>query len=1361
MATKKILTDLSIQGSLTLSPENNIKLSNSSWLSGRNVADDYHVLLIGLDANNVVKIDPNFFGTLISGNATVGNDLTVNGELSVTQAATFASTVAALGGNSTQWNTAYGWGNHADAGYSTTSELGSYVTVAGSQTVTGQKTFNTGSYNPLKLDRTGFTNVNMSFNHGGVLKGYLGVGDGGTLTWGSNANSDVNALIYHSGNIPTWNQSTTGNALTSTSAGKVQSGGTTDLNTAANSVVAGELIHNSFSGSALNKPPTGDNANSVITVGQHSGNYNAQLAFSSTGNIYWRDNPSTSFGSWKTVWDSSNLTNNTQLANGAGYSTHNFGTTDLTFEGADPGDLVWRNASAVETHRIWAGSSTMNYRTDAGTTYQLWHTGNLTNNTQLTNGAGYTGDQDLSGLMPKQFATTYRIIPSGGWSGYNLGSGTMSQSTSAGLPSGATHGYWFNLGRRDSGGGYVGIYVNNYQNGGSGVYIGRGELSATDPTWEKVWTNLTDGINSGLDADLLRGKSSTSGSTADTVVLRNTSGDISTRLFRSEYDTTNPSIGYIMTQIDTGSNNYIRPSTPAQFRAAVTDNYYNNITNNDQISNGAGYITSASMNDNAAQITVGGDADTYYPVRINGGGTYGFHNYSISRRYNDPGPDTWHTASHKGGLTLTFQWSGDTAWGGNHKTIRVVEFGESYSTMVGGLALPKTGGVMVWLRGGGARYDLHTPDGKSVSAVIEYSGYTDGSGDVYPTRTTPVNTEITDRWPVRRTSQIDVSTANVFNLTVGNDFRAPIFLDSDNTGYYLNPASTSNLNAVNANRLSVGNNETITLGDDSATHTYNPGSGRSRLYVTSQYPVITINSDASTNTNHGPTLQFTHNGGDSNRQWVLGSGGTGQQLDFGTAQPSNKNPHAGIAGYDGTTLMRMTVAGNVGIGGDWGYQGVIENPSYPLHVQGTAASTGDFRAPMFYDSNNTAYYIHADNHSYLNTLALGGSSLGFINKDRDAEIRVTDDNFNGTGAEFVFYGDLVAGNAQLTAEVGNFSRQLRTEQLIDSSDTNYYINPNSDSNLYRGKFRANDQVDNNYTLAALWTQNYNNGPAGIAFHISGNVGKLLEMRTNGVLYWNNTEVLTTSSGYLPLSGGTLTGDITVGSGKNSSNIYMADSDGTARRIHTNSNRIGFLTSGNGWGSYCTNNGDWTTDMISYAGASMRAPIFYDSNNTGYRVDPASTSNLNALTLLGLTVNGAGYFSSQLTIDGFGNNQGLSFRSGYSPTNVGIRAKAITTSNRDGIEILGYNGIDLTINGENTVALRVTGQSNANPGRVGIGTISPGEKLEVAGNVKAQGYKSSDGTAGITGTMTFTDQDSVTRTITYKNGLVVGTTPTPQ
>ena len=57
-------------------------------------------------------------------------------------------------------------------------------------------------------------------------------------------------------------------------------------------------------------------------------------------------------------------------------SGYNFGGTDLTFQGTDPGDIVWKNADGTETHRIWAGTTTnLTYRLNAGPTYALVHTG--------------------------------------------------------------------------------------------------------------------------------------------------------------------------------------------------------------------------------------------------------------------------------------------------------------------------------------------------------------------------------------------------------------------------------------------------------------------------------------------------------------------------------------------------------------------------------------------------------------------------------------------------------------------------------------------------------------------------------------------------------------------------------------------------------------------------------------------------------------------------------------------------------------------------------------------------------------------------------------------------------------------------
>jgi len=117
-------------------------------------------------------------------------------------------------------------------------------------------------------------------------------------------------------------------------------------------------------------------------------------------------------------------------------------------------------------------------------------------------------------------------------------------------------------------------YIDPNDTGTSAVFAGSITIGG-DLTVSGASTNFrnaikaVDGSGSLIDADLLDTKNLASASTVDTVVLRDTSGDINTRLFRSEYDTTNATINYIMTQIDTASNNYIRPSTPAQLKIAL------------------------------------------------------------------------------------------------------------------------------------------------------------------------------------------------------------------------------------------------------------------------------------------------------------------------------------------------------------------------------------------------------------------------------------------------------------------------------------------------------------------------------------------------------------------------------------------------------------------------------------------------------------------------------------------------------------------------------------------------------------------------------------------------------------------------
>jgi len=61
------------------------------------------------------------------------------------------------------------------------------------------------------------------------------------------------------------------------------------------------------------------------------------------------------------------------------------------------------------------------------------------------------------------------------------------------------------------------------------------------------------------------------------------------------------------------------------------------------------------------------------------------------------------------------------------------------------------------------------------------------------------------------------------------------------------------------------------------------------------------------------------------------------------------------------------------------------------------------------------------------------------------------------------------------------------------------------------------------------------------------------------------------------------------------------------------------------------------------------------------------------------------------------------------------------------------------------------------GYVGINDTTPAERLQVNGNIRASGYKSSDGSTGLTGTFSFRDNFSNLRNIVFKNGLAVSTT----
>ena len=68
---------------------------------------------------------------------------------------------------------------------------------------------------------------------------------------------------------------------------------------------------------------------------------------------------------------------------------------------------------------------------------------------------------------------------------------------------------------------------------------------------------------------------------------------------------------------------------------------------------------------------------------------------------------------------------------------------------------------------------------------------------------------------------------------------------------------------------------------------------------------------------------------------------------------------------------------------------------------------------------------------------------------------------------------------------------------------------------------------------------------------------------------------------------------------------MADSDEGTRRIHCNSNNIGFLTQAGSWGSYCDDAGNWIAAGDVHAqGGDMYATYFHGQATTATYADLA-------------------------------------------------------------------------------------------------------------------------------------------------------------
>jgi hypothetical protein len=395
--------------------------------------------------------------------------------------------------------------------------------------------------------------------------------------------------------------------------------------------------------------------------------------------------------------------------------------------------------------------------------------------------------------------------------------------------------------------------------------------------------------------------------------------------------------------------------------------------------------------------------------------------------------------------------------------------------------------------------------------------------------------------------------------TTSGDYRAPIFYDSDNTAYYVNPASTSNLYALTVNQTINGTVNYVAWQGRIPAET-----GRSAYY-----PGIYSFSTFTTGGGGNPPTTYAE---------VLAWGGGGN--------------------------------GAIQIAGDW-----ISTTNTPLFVRSlrdccqdwsswTAIATSgvsftnniDLRAPIFYDSNDTGYYVDPNGTSRIrktNLIASGSGwddCLNLYSSDQTNRWNLLVDDGASDSLRFAYNNaerlQLTTGGA-VTA-IGDF----RAPIFYDSNDTTYYIDPASFTNVYGGiqssGAHGNSTIDNRLLAG-------NNG-AGTG------VVQLRMWCSEPNVTWDWA-----GFGYNVLNDG--------------------GSPGGFGRPNTSFGQAYMRMSPDGdWFFYNTTTAaSRSTTMQLTAGGqviafgSSRAPIFYDTDNTAYYVDPASTSVLNNIQIVTLGV----------------------------------------------------------------------------------------------------------------------------------------------
>jgi hypothetical protein len=294
-------------------------------------------------------------------------------------------------------------------------------------------------------------------------------------------------------------------------------------------------------------------------------------------------------------------------------------------------------------------------------------------------------------------------------------------------------------------------------------------------------------------------------------------------------------------------------------------------------------------------------------------------------------------------------------------------------------------------------------------------------------------------------------------------------------------------------------------------------------------------------------------------------------------------------------------------------------------------SNASVRAPIFYDSNNTGYYLDPDSTSNLNRVnAIGWDTTG-RNYSREW-IEFT--NYSGlysalNGAHFypnnASYGPWrIAGTRNGWAGLEFDSTGAgQISLMMNSGHTGVHNNTYSWQWYWTaGTFYVSKSTYGGGTIATvLDSSNYNSYALPLSGGtISGDLtvtGSVYTSTSNGtgggVRIGDDGDIVDLNDGFCSMRFSN--GVRIFSANKSGSAVITLGSNGTVTATTFSGSLSGNITGTAGSETLATVTArGTTTDNIVQSNASVRAPIFYDSNNTAYFLDPNGSSRLNNIVI---------------------------------------------------------------------------------------------------------------------------------------------------